>query len=447
MSNQSSHITAALSLSSKYNISFPGGPNSPARRAARRLAESRGQSAFLLRREVGALECPDFVCSDDLNYGHAHHSEDGESVLDLIAASYVSRCSEGRALAVKTHIQRSRIEQIRRHNLNEPQQYRFRDPDRRKERDYWLQVSARVEPDANRFRKQLVCGHCLMIQQSGSRDGATRAEVATCENRFCPACCGRIAHKRIERTVSLLDDVNPRDLRFITLTLKHSSTPLRSQIKALRKAFRKLRSDKYGPWRRTQSWGIAVIEVKRTSRGEWHPHLHIISCGGFLAKRVLSWEWGASTCTCRKRSDPCYASRDGMCAGRSWIVDIGAVETTQGAVGYIAKYVAKPSMSPALMSDLHAGCELYIAMQRCRTWWLWGDRSVRPQLPAPEVTVAEHIVWDDWQVVHTWRDIVDGLRSGSSKTVCLCESVGINVADVLNWLLSGDQPDLDLPPP
>lgn len=447
MASSDPHIRLAASLASKYGLTFPGGPTSAARKTARRLAESRGRSAYEMATAVGAIECPDYVTTDDLNWGHALHAESDASALDLISASFVAQSSEGRALAVKTSVQLSRLERVRRHRLNEPQQYRFRAPAVRSERDYWLQVSARVESDANRFRRQLVCGHTVMIQESRSRGGERRAEVATCENRFCPACCKRIAHKRIERTTSLLQGIDTAGLRFITLTLKHSSAPLRSQIKDLRKAFRKLRRDPYGPWRQTQHWGIAVIEVKRTWRGEWHPHLHIISRGGFLAKRTLSWEWGAATCTCRSRRDPCYASCDGMCAGRSWIVDIGAVSSTSGAVGYVAKYVAKPSMSPALMSDVRAGCELYVAMQRAKTWWLWGDKSLKPKLPPKEIKVAEHVVWDDWRVVHTWQDIVNGLRTGSNVTVDLCESVGIDVASIANWIAGGDQCAIDLPPP
>lgn len=431
-------ISKALQLHDKYGLDFAGGAASPARKIARDLSAGRGQSAFLLHRHCGALECPDFVTSDDLHYVSALHSETPSSDLDLITASFVSKASQRSALAVKTSVQLTRIQQLERHRLNASQLFRFRDQDRRKEREFWLQVSARVEPDANRFRRQLVCGHCLMIQQSASRGGELRAEVATCENRFCPACCKRIAHKRVERTVEVFRGSETRDLRFITLTLKHSDQPLKQQIARLRKAFRRLRQDKFGPWRQSQHWGLAVIEVKRTYDHKWHPHLHIVSSGGFIPKRELSWAWGEATCTCRKRSDPCYSARDSMCEGRSWIVDVGQVREKKNAINYIAKYVAKPCMSPALQSDLKAGCELYIAMQRTKTWWLWGDKSIRPQLPPKEVKVAEHVVWDDWKCVKTWDEIIADLRAGDPEIIPMCEAVGIEVDKIINWILEPD---------
>ena len=111
--------------------------------------------------------------------------------------------------------------------------------------------------------------------------------------------------------------------RFITLTLRHTDTPLADKLDRLTACFKKLRNSKC--WKETQTGGAVMIEVKYDrDTGEWHPHLHIVAEGFFLHHQDLSAAWHAITTD-------------------SFRVDIRAIKTTKDAAFYVAKYVSKGS--------------------------------------------------------------------------------------------------------
>lgn len=108
----------------------------------------------------------------------------------------------------------------------------------------------------------LVCAHC----------GDHKTVETRCKRRWCPACAGMIARKRLQRyqgAVALM-----RHPTFLTLTIRNSSDP---------ESLRKLRKD-WSRMRRRQiiaarvAGGIVALEITNTGEG-WHPHLHaIIDC-------------------------------------------------------------------------------------------------------------------------------------------------------------------------
>jgi hypothetical protein len=116
--------------------------------------------------------------------------------------------------------------------------------------------------------------------------------------------------------------------RFITLTLKHSAAPLADQIKKLYRSFKKLRGFK--PWKKSQRGGAFILEVKHNGT-HWHPHLHVISEGGFLDKDLLSKLWHRAT-------------------GDSYIIDIRKLDRANDVAAYVAKYITK-STSESVWND------------------------------------------------------------------------------------------------
>jgi hypothetical protein len=139
--------------------------------------------------------------------------------------------------------------------------------------------------------------------------------------------------------------------RFITLTLKHSKQPLAFQIQKLYSSFKKLRNSK--AWKLSQNGGAALLEVKyNPEKGEWHPHLHIISEGYFLDKRDLAEQWQKAT-------------------GDSCIVDIRAMKDGDEVAHYVTKYVAKGT-SPSVWDTASAAQEWILASRGVRTLATFG---------------------------------------------------------------------------
>ena len=142
--------------------------------------------------------------------------------------------------------------------------------------------------------------------------------VAWCHDRFCVPCQRNRAARLAANLNALTAD---RDLRLVTLTLKHTDTPLSSQLNRLTKSFRRLRQST--PWKKTQKGGVCCLELKRSAHGDrWHPHLHAIVEGQFLSQSELAEEWKRIT-------------KD------SYIVDIRRIRPGGEAVRYVTKYASK----------------------------------------------------------------------------------------------------------
>lgn len=108
--------------------------------------------------------------------------------------------------------------------------------------------------------------------------------------------------------------------RFVTLTLRHSASPLRNQVARLHRCFRRLRSRPV--WSSVRG-GMVVLEVKWSSQHRrWHPHLHVVVEGGWIDAAELSRQWLRVT-------------------GDSSIVDVRSLRRGRDVAGYLAKYVSK----------------------------------------------------------------------------------------------------------
>lgn len=234
-------------------------------------------------------------------------------------------------------------------------------------------------------------GECTVEYCKESQKYRLRANY--CKNRHCEPCNRAKANLLAANLRSRLEKEPNGRYRFVTLTLKHTDTPLADQIQRLYTSFRTLRTKR--PWKESQSGGAAVLEVKwDPDTGEWHPHLHIISEGDFLLQSQLAELWHAIT-------------------GDSWIVDIRPLKTGKDAAHYVAKYVSKGT-NDAVWHNTNAAQEWVTAMKgvrSCATFGAWRGYKLLAHLPD---TAA-------WTPIGTLNSIYRDAREGHVYAVRLLE--------------------------
>jgi hypothetical protein len=174
-----------------------------------------------------------------------------------------------------------------------------------------------------------LCGANCWVMRATDGSGRLRLAADRCHCRWCEACATErrrlIARNLLTKLQERYHLPNLRapaaNLRFLTLTLRHTDQPLREQMDRLFASWGKLRNRKEIKPRLTG--GIAFFEIKVSSRdNRWHPHLHILCEGDYLAHDVLRRLWLEIT-------------------GDSSIVDIRRIRTVIEAGSYVAKYAAK----------------------------------------------------------------------------------------------------------
>lgn len=118
---------------------------------------------------------------------------------------------------------------------------------------------------------QLTCTCC----------GRYRMVETRCKKRWCPVCSRQISAKRVAKYVSAVECMQwPL---FLTLTRPNVKNLELTHIKHLRRAYRKLRQQRW--WSSVVIGGIASLEITNTGRG-WHPHIHSIIDCRWLAKTI-----------------------------------------------------------------------------------------------------------------------------------------------------------------
>jgi Replication protein len=170
-----------------------------------------------------------------------------------------------------------------------------------------------------RIERFVHCGAGLALQVS--KDGTDMRWVCDrCKDRLCTACCSERSAAFAER---LAQHIAGKTTRFITLTLRHSNTPLSAQLDRLYRSFASLRRRK--DLKCVFEGGAAFLEVKLSrDNALWHPHLHIVTEGTFVEQKALSRAWHEVT-------------------GDSSIVDIRRVADIGDVSRYVCKYVTKPA--------------------------------------------------------------------------------------------------------
>lgn len=233
----------------------------------------------------------------------------------------------------------------------------------------------------NRFDE---CGsECTVEYSAEAKRHRVRANY--CRSRHCQSCMKAKGNKIAANLHNRLKAQGHRQYRFITLTLRHSDTPLTDQIKRLYASCKKLRHSKC--WLESQKGGAITLEVKwKPETKKWHPHLHIISEGYYLDKARLSAAWHHAT-------------------GDSFVADIRSLNSARDTAYYVAKYVTKGT-NAEVWDDMDAATEWISAtkgVRVCATYGTW--RGFRLLQNPEDVT--------DWKPVGRLDQII--LEAGQGR--------------------------------
>lgn len=208
----------------------------------------------------------------------------------------------------------------------------------------------RREPSMWRISNFGTCGSNAWVDRSDDDPTKYRIRSDRCHDRFCLP-CGQERSRVIAFNVHAR--LQPKKARFLTLTLRASHESLADLLDLLYTSFGKLRRTCL--WAGTQDGGVAFLEVKYCARTQrWHPHLHILTEGKYIAKQALSNAWRKAT-------------------GGSFIVDVRKVHSADAAVGYVVKYASKPH-DASLFKDADRLDEAILALKGrrlCLTFGTW----------------------------------------------------------------------------
>lgn len=162
------------------------------------------------------------------------------------------------------------------------------------------------------------CGKAAFVYQHNDCPTLVRIRCDKCRHRLCQPC----QHERgniIRHNLEKLAFTAGKRLKMLTLTLKHSTRPLRAQLDHLVASFREFRRLRI--WTKAVKAAAWVIEITLGLDGLWHPHIHCLIDGNYMGVGWLTQAWLA-------------------CTGTSTQVHIMAISAHNGA-RYISKYVGK----------------------------------------------------------------------------------------------------------
>lgn len=178
--------------------------------------------------------------------------------------------------------------------------------------------------------------------------GLVHVASNACRLRWCPICSRA-------KSAFITNAVKPwieslQTARFLTLTLRHSNAPLQSQIDKLYADFRLLRKDT--KFKKLCTGGIWFFQIKLSEKTQqWHPHIHCILSGKYIAHEWISRKWLSVT----KSSN---------------VVDIRMVRDPNKAANEVARYSATPAQLRTL--DNEQRIEVFDSMHRRRMCGTWG---------------------------------------------------------------------------
>jgi hypothetical protein len=191
----------------------------------------------------------------------------------------------------------------------------------------------------------------------------------------------------------------------VTLTLKHNEQGLTGEVERLYSAFKTLRKNPF--WKKTQTGGIAFLEIKRSrDRQSWHPHFHIVTQGKRIDSRKLSALWKKITTD-------------------SFIVDVRPVRDDVEVVRYITKYASKP-FDPTLFESQPVLQEAILALAGRRMAITYGDWKGLKMTTKPDA--------DAWDFLDTLEGIAQRALAGDSKAYAILHAVcGQRTAQVMAY--------------
>jgi len=241
----------------------------------------------------------------------------------------------------------------------------------------------RIEPSFTRISNFASCGTNAWVERCVQDPDRFRIRSDRCHDRFCLP-CGQERSRVIAHNVR--ERLDPKIARMITLTVRSLAEPLTDLLDKLYKGFAKLRRSRL--WLGTQLGGVAFLEVKwSVERQRWHPHLHVLAEGKYIAKPALSASW-------------LKATRD------SFIVDVGKIKSIESVVSYVVKYASKP-MDASLFQDWNRLDEAILALKGRRLALTFGSwRGIKlMEVPGD----------DEWEVVCSLVAFIGRARKGDAQ--------------------------------
>lgn len=237
------------------------------------------------------------------------------------------------------------------------------------------------------------CGHRAYVLQSLTNPERFKIASSKCKDRFCKP-CARERARGVAR--KLLEHVDKRELRFLTLTLKTQSPDLKTELDRLYSSFQLLRRRAF--WKRHVTGGAAMLEVKWNEKSSrWHPHLHVLVEGRYIPHTHLVKEWQAVT-------------------GDSFIVDIRAVKDNAKVTQYICKYATDPidrsigRDHDRLVQAIHA----FKGRKTCLTFGTW--RGVDLTDPDDD---------DGWRHLMTLDQLITQVAQGDKQARTILQSIWV----------------------
>lgn len=137
--------------------------------------------------------------------------------------------------------------------------------------------------------------------------------------------------------------------------------------------------------------GVYFLEVTRNPRtGHWHPHLHIIWQGAWIAQPKIRSAWKDIT-------------------GDSWIVDLRLLHDPKSAVSYVAKYVGKP-VPASVWNNPDAVLEYLQAIKGRRVFGAFGSWRQYDLNRNPDES-------SEWIPVKPLADLISAANDGDESAV------------------------------
>lgn len=240
------------------------------------------------------------------------------------------------------------------------------------------------------------CGDNAWVMVAKDGSGRLRVAADRCHNRWCEACQTERRRLICRNLLEGLKDHAAESLRFITLTLKSNDEPLSKQLDRIYASWRKLRD--VPAIKKCVRGTIAFFEVTISEKdARWHPHIHVLVDGTYLAKEVLSQEWLKIT-------------------GDSYIVDIKLVRNAAVAAGYIAKYAAK-AVSHSVWRQHDKLCEAIAAFTSRRLFNTTGSfrRMDLSKRPADDI---------GWEPIEPLYKLIARARAGNADAIHILRQLG-----------------------
>jgi hypothetical protein len=241
--------------------------------------------------------------------------------------------------------------------------------------------------------------------------GLVHVASNSCKLRWCPV-CSKSRSFWIQQNV--LDFAQKqRNLRMLTLTLRHTSQSLTNQIDFLYASFRRLR--KYKTFKKLVTGGIWFFQVTQDkSTGYWHPHIHCLITGFYVPKDWLIKAWKRVT-------------------KGSFICDIKLVRNHE----QVSKYVARYCCTPVSLKEfrLEHRVVIYESFHGRRLNGTWGRAKTVSLSPRQSLQKERYVKLGTWSTVYNCKhkdpNAMMIFRSWLEKTILL-ESV--TMMDVENFI-------------